>query len=261
MAGFLGSDFVASNPTDNSNAGLGAASLRDIKTRLKTFMGVHFDLETGELDLTTIDQLLPVPFGAAGTVLTSQGPGNDPTWASGTGVPVGAFFCYGSTSIPSGYLECNGATQLIANYPALAAAIGTTWGGDGVTTFKVPDLRGRSAVGRGTGDATDATAWTIAQKRGAEGHTLTEAELAAHDHAIGNLLYDGINSALEQYVKGWNPTEATGSNGTWGSNNGGAAADEATDNAGGDQAHNNLQPSIGVVWIIKAEADTDSGSS
>lgn len=59
---------------------------------------------------------------------------------------------YAGASIPNGWLECDGSPILRANYTLLFAAIGTTWGaGDGSTTFNLPDMRGRVAIGAGTG--------------------------------------------------------------------------------------------------------------
>lgn len=64
-------------------------------------------------------------------------------------VPVGTVLDYAGSAVPSGYLECDGSAVSRTAYPALFASIGTTWGaGDGSTTFNIPDLRGRVAVGR-----------------------------------------------------------------------------------------------------------------
>jgi microcystin-dependent protein len=66
--------------------------------------------------------------------------------------PSGSIHAYGGTSAPTGYLNCDGSAVSRATYAPLFTAISTTWGaGDGSTTFNVPDLRGRVAIGAGTG--------------------------------------------------------------------------------------------------------------
>ena len=74
-------------------------------------------------------------------------------------VPVGTVLDYAGSAVPSGYLECDGSAVSRTAYPALFASIGTTWGaGDGSTTFNIPDLRGRVAVGRTIHKATSSVA-------------------------------------------------------------------------------------------------------
>jgi microcystin-dependent protein len=92
--------------------------------------------------------------------------------------PIGEIIMWPTASAPLDFLVCNGQTVLRGQYSDLFNVIGTTYGaGDGSTTFNLPDLRGRAPVGIGSGDATDATAWSIAQKRGAEGVTLTPSNI------------------------------------------------------------------------------------
>jgi len=103
-------------------------------------------------------------------------------------VPVGTIIDFAGASTPEGYLECDGRAVGRSAYAALFAAIGTLWGaGNGSTTFNVPDLRGRCAIGAGTGDAGGATAHALASRGGDErlhkhghGHTL---KLPNHVHA------------------------------------------------------------------------------
>jgi microcystin-dependent protein len=84
---------------------------------------------------------------------------------------------YAGASAPAGWLICDGAQILIAAYPALAAAIGTMYGGNGTTHVALPDLRGRLPMGAGAAHALGTTG-------GAEAVTLTTAQvpLAAHTH-------------------------------------------------------------------------------
>lgn len=76
--------------------------------------------------------------------------------------PVGSIKMHGGSAVPTGWLECNGAAVSRTTYSALFAVYGTTWGvGDGTTTFNLPDLRGRSPIGIGTGNADHVTGVTI----------------------------------------------------------------------------------------------------
>lgn len=182
-----------------------------------------------------INAVLPTP-GALGTVLTSAGPGNPAVWEfllfpgivldyAGSTVPVGAPF-----------LMCDGSLKNPLTYPNLYNNIGTTFGGDGITTFGVPDCRGRGRAGIGTGTAPGATPWALGQLRGAETHVLTEPELAAHIH---------IMSSQRIIADGNTPNAGGGILG--------AAAGSAkhTESAGGDQPHNNISPMIGMNAIIR----------
>lgn len=68
---------------------------------------------------------------------------------AGGGLPAGVILAYGASAAPAGYLLCDGSAVSRATYATLFAAINTTWGvGDGSTTFGLPDLRGRMAVGQ-----------------------------------------------------------------------------------------------------------------
>jgi microcystin-dependent protein len=99
-------------------------------------------------------------------------------------IPTGTILEYGGSSAPTGFLMCIGGTQLISAYPALYAVLGTTYGGDGSTTFGIPDKRGRVSIGAGQG--TGLTNRTLGQGTGAawgeETHVLLLAELASHTH-------------------------------------------------------------------------------
>ncbi len=83
---------------------------------------------------------------------------------------------------PANFLPCDGRALSISEYQALFALIGTTYGGDGVRDFKLPDLRGRSPVN--FGPLTGGTNYALAQTAGAEQVTLTSATVPAHNHTI-----------------------------------------------------------------------------
>ena len=117
--------------------------------------------------------------------IAAQSGGGGGAGGIGDGVPVGMIMDFAGTSltVPAGYLACDGSAVSRTTYADLFAVIGTTWGsGDGSTTFNLPDLRGRTAIGSGTGTASDATAHTAGDKSGAETHKLTEAQTPVHAH-------------------------------------------------------------------------------
>lgn len=83
---------------------------------------------------------------------------------------------------PRSWAFCNGDLLSIAEYTSLFALIGTTYGGDGQTTFALPDLRSRYAIHQGQGQGLPA--YTIGQAAGTENTTLTTLNLPAHNHII-----------------------------------------------------------------------------
>ena len=107
-------------------------------------------------------------------------------------VPIGTILDYAAATAPDGYLVCDGSAVSRTTYAALFAVIGTTWGtGDGSTTFNVPDFRGRTSIGSGTGTGGNATAHALASTGGDEA-------LASHSHqasAGGDYKFQAIKNA------------------------------------------------------------------
>jgi microcystin-dependent protein len=89
-------------------------------------------------------------------------------------------FC--GTFAPQGYAMCNGQLLSIAQNTALFSILGTFYGGNGVSNFALPDLRGRAAlhIGQGSG----LSPYVLGEQGGEEGHTLTVGEMPAHSHAM-----------------------------------------------------------------------------
>lgn len=96
-----------------------------------------------------------------------------------TGVEIGTLNMWPLATPPNGYLLCNGQTPLIADYPALAALLGTTFGGNGTTTFGVPDMRGRFPIGAGTFAGLNAN-----EGLAESGRTPSHKHTMAHTHVI-----------------------------------------------------------------------------
>jgi microcystin-dependent protein len=166
-------------------------------------------------------------------------------------MPSGTVLDFAGATAPVGFLLCDGAAVSRSTYSDLFAAIGTIWGvGDGTTTFNLPNFNGRATIGSGTyTDLVDSTVTrSIAQTLGAASHILTVPQMPSHNHTQ-------------------NPHEHYMSQGTINQNNGGPYDDPgyiftgtdtattavtATNNStGGGLSHNNMQPSVVVLKMIK----------
>lgn len=154
-----------------------------------------------------------------------------------TGVPTGTVLDFAGTTAPAGYLLCQGQAVSRATYANLFTVIGTTWGaGDGTTTFNIPDFRRRVAVGSG-GTATATLGNAIGNIGGEEDHALTTSEIPSHTHSFTDTY--GRQSGGYRGGGGSNALEYNISSGA------------STNAAGGNGAHNNIQPSVVVNKIIK----------
>lgn len=147
-------------------------------------------------------------------------------------LPIGTQVAYGGTIPPTGWLICDGSAVSRTTYAELFKVIGTSYGaGDGSTTFNLPNKKGRVSAGY---DSTNSKFNTIGKKLGEETHTLTIDEMPQHTHIINTS--SNIGGQVE--------------NMPWG----GAIATQVTytNAAGGNQPHNNIQPTEVDNWIIKA---------
>lgn len=97
---------------------------------------------------------------------------------------IGQLCFFGFDWAPRGFLRCDGSLQQINQYPALYSLLGTTYGGDGKTTFAVPNIMGRTLVGTGQA-AGGATLWQVNTKAGTESVTITSSsQLPPHTHSL-----------------------------------------------------------------------------
>jgi microcystin-dependent protein len=138
---------------------------------------------------------------------------------------------------PRGWAMCNGQVLSIAQNQALFSLLGTYYGGNGVTTFALPDLRGRVAFSTGAG-------MTIGASGGEEAHTLTVAELPAHIHAPMGSSATGSTSDPTGETWASTPQPAYASGGST------PLHPSAISPAGGGQPHNNMPPYLVINHII-----------
>jgi microcystin-dependent protein len=154
---------------------------------------------------------------------------------------------FGFNFPPRGWAQCDGQILPIAQNQSLYSLLGTTFGGDGRTTFALPDLRGRTPIHEGT--AQGGTSYPLGQPGGEERHTLNVQEIPNHTHVaqatsatppssnqVGALLApsSGGRRPMSAYAAPSNPTAlASGSIGTV-----------------GGQSHENIQPSLALSFCI-----------
>jgi microcystin-dependent protein len=153
---------------------------------------------------------------------------------------VGEIRMFGGNFAPAGWEFCDGRLLPISENEVLFQLIGTTYGGDGESTFALPDLRGRLPIHQGNG-------FTLAETGGAEEVTLTVQQIPAHSHAFlassgaGSSSTPG-NNVLATAVGNLYFPPPTGSQV--------AMSAQVIGAVGGNQPHNNMQPYLCVSFII-----------
>lgn len=144
---------------------------------------------------------------------------------------------------PRGWAFCNGQILPISQNTALFSLLGTTYGGDGKSTFALPDLRDRFPMHPGQGPGL--TPRSLGEQGGAASVTLTAAELPAHSHTL-----NAATGAAGGAPEGQLPGKPAAANIYGGTSNPTTMASAALQPAGGTQAHENRQPYLAVNFII-----------
>jgi microcystin-dependent protein len=153
---------------------------------------------------------------------------------------------------PRGWAFCAGQILSIAQNTALFALLGTTYGGNGQTTFALPDLRGRVAIGPGQGPGLPA--YQLGEMAGEPTHTLIITEMPAHNHqAQASGVSDGGNSGSPGGGTWASSSNRDGIYSNAAPNSPMASGNIAIGIAGGSQPHNNMQPYLGMNYIICLE--------
>ena len=157
---------------------------------------------------------------------------------------------------PRDWVLCNGQLMSIANNTALFSILGTTYGGDGKTTFAVPNLMGQvvPGVGRGPG----LSLWNLGQAEGEDQVTLIETEMPAHNHPLIALNTNGATATPDE--SSFLAKDVRGGGGTvsYMNNSQGLAPNTtmspmAVAPSGGGQAHENRQPYLALNFCIAVD--------
>jgi len=152
---------------------------------------------------------------------------------------VGEIRMFAGNFPPAGWMFCEGQLLPISENETLFQLIGTTYGGDGQSTFALPDLRGRIPIHQGNG-------FILAETGGVEDITLTVSQIPAHNHLVpvsgdsGNLAANGIYLASGQDVRLFSGEPASRLQ----------AAAQSISPTGGSQPHANHMPFLCVSFII-----------
>lgn len=158
---------------------------------------------------------------------------------------VGEIRMFGGNFAPAGWAFCDGSILPISEYETLFNLIGTTYGGDGQSTFALPDLRGRVPVHMGQGAGL--SSYTIAQQGGVESVTLTTNQIPSHSHPIV-AEDDGPSTTSTDptnHLYG-HPNTAT----IYSLHTGGLQTMLTAQSSGGSQPHENHQPFLCINFIL-----------
>jgi len=158
---------------------------------------------------------------------------------------IGEIRLFAGNFAPVGWALCDGSLLPIAENEALFNLIGTIYGGNGQTTFGLPDMRGRVPVHQGAGNGLSPR--TIGEMGGTEQVTLTPSQLPSHNHVLNAT---AAPTSTANGVAGSLTGTAASTNFYGNTPGGGALAPQALTATGGNQPHNNMAPFLGLNFII-----------
>lgn len=160
---------------------------------------------------------------------------------------IGEIRLFAGNFAPRNWAFCNGQILSIAQNTALFSLLGTTYGGNGQTTFALPDLRGRVAVS--SGQSTTGRSYTLGETGGTETNTLLVSQMPAHVHQV--TVSQPVNSGDGNTDDPTGNYPAASKNGYSTSTNASGPAQTITVGiAGSSQPMNNVQPYLGLNYII-----------
>lgn len=156
---------------------------------------------------------------------------------------IGQIQIFGFNFAPRGWALCDGQLLPISQNTALFSLLGTTYGGDGRTTFALPDLRGRVPVHVGNGPGLSPISW--GGRGGAESMTLTSANLPAHTHTL-----NATNATADQAQPGGNALAQSSEDQYAAAAPGDAMRAGSVGNTGANQAFGIRNPYLGIYYSI-----------
>ena len=162
---------------------------------------------------------------------------------------IGEIRLVGFTFAPQGWALCDGQLLSIAQNTALFSLLGTTYGGNGQTTFALPDLRGRVPIHPGQGPGL--SNYVLGEQSGSENVTLNTSQLPGHNHPLASSNQQGSSSDPSGYFPAVlnDPAGTIAVNGYLASSNS-TLNPAAIGVTGGNQPHSNIQPFLCVNFII-----------
>ncbi len=161
---------------------------------------------------------------------------------------LGQIQTFGFNFAPKGWALCNGQIMSIQQNAALFSLLGTTYGGNGTTTFALPDLRGRASLHMGQGPGL--SNYAEGEASGSENVTLISSQMPVHNHIMqasknstsatpsSHVLAPGVATSDGSPVNAYGTVIDT------------TLAPNAVGIAGGSQPHNNMQPYLVINWCI-----------
>ncbi|GGJ14106.1 phage tail protein [Paenibacillus hunanensis] len=158
---------------------------------------------------------------------------------------IGEIRLFAGTYAPQDWLLCNGQLLNVNEYQALYAVIGNEFGGTAPSTFKLPDLTGKAPLHRGQGAGL--TAHNFASTGGTATETLTTSQIPAHQHIPQSL---NVADGADPNAKMWANSPRTVSVSAYTPTPNVQFSPLAISAAGGGNAHNNMQPFVGIIHII-----------
>ncbi len=218
-------------------------SKKDLETRrifLRNSMAAMF----GAAALANADKVFPKSETGFSFLKPSGEIVNNYMPLGGGDVYVGQLTCVPYNFAPTGFLFCDGQILQIVDNTTLFTLIGTTYGGDGASTFALPDLRGRVPIHNGQGSGL--TNHLIGEVSGAETHTLTNLQMPAHNHSLSANSADGTSS---NPAGNYSAQNSEGERRYKNSNNSNMNSGSVTA-TGSSQSHGNMMPFISMHWII-----------
>jgi len=211
----------------------------------KIVSGAEIDTEFNNVASSSTTKIDKVPAATAGNLASFtatgsvQDSGENQTTIVQIAAPAGVVMAFGGNTAPTGWLECDGSAVSRTTYSNLFNSIGTNFGvGDGTTTFNLPDLRDRFALGYNAIGGTDAArignySTALGDTGGESEHQLTEAEMPSHTH-------DAVKDR-----------DSGAGDGPYFKSDGQTGRTDPTLATGGDEAHNNMPPFLALNYIIK----------
>jgi microcystin-dependent protein len=146
---------------------------------------------------------------------------------------------------PAGWAFANGQVLPISQNTALFSLLGTTYGGNGTTTFQLPDLRGRVPISSGAGPGL--SSYTIGETLGVESVTLTVTQMPSHSHLVNA---SGNKENKASPIGNYPASDATGITAEYSTASTGEMNASMIATTGGGEPHENRQPGLVLNWII-----------